>query len=144
MNPAWFRHLVQIAPWLTLVLLVALFLFLQGALSPAPTLAFELPEAGAADSVEPGLVALLLPGDTGGTQTEGSLLFFDDDRYALADSAGVDEFAARLSSRASETKCGVLTLLCDRRVPAGDVMQVMALARQKGLVRVQLAEKQTR
>jgi len=144
MNLPWFRHLTQVAPWLTLALLVALFLFLQGALSPAPTLAFELPEAGAADSAEPGLVALLLPGDAGGTQMEGSLLFFDDDRYALADSAGVDEFSARLASRASETKCGVLTLLCDRRVPAGDVMQVMTLARQKGLVRVQLAEKQTR
>ena len=144
MNFAWFRHLVQIAPWLTLALLVAMFLFLQGALSPAPTLDFELPDAGAADSVEPGLVALLLPGDAGDAQAKGSLLFFDDDRYALADAAGVDEFAARLASRAGETKSGVLTLLCDRRVPAGDVMQVMALARQKGLVRVQLAEKQTR
>ena len=29
MNASWFRHLVQIAPWLTLALLVAMFLFLQ-------------------------------------------------------------------------------------------------------------------
>ena len=141
MNFGWFRHLVQIAPWLTLVLLVAMFLFLQGAMAPVPALAFDLPDSGAADAAAPGLVALLLPGEAGSDQTEGTLLFFDDDRYALSDAAGVDEFAARLASRAAEAKCGILTLLCDRRVPAGDVMQVMALVRQKGLVRVQLAEK---
>ena len=33
MNASWFRHLVQIAPWLTLVLLVAMFLFLH---TPGP------------------------------------------------------------------------------------------------------------
>lgn len=142
MNASWFRHLVQIAPWLTLVLLVAMFLFLQNAMAPVPSLAFELPDSGAADAAAPGLVALLLPGDVGGTQAEGSLLFFDDDRYALSDAAGVNEFAERLVRRATEAKCGVLTLLCDRRVPAGDVMQVMALVRKRGLVRVQLAEKQ--
>ena len=108
-------------------------LLLLGAVLPFGT--------GAADEAAPGLVALLMPGDVGGMQAEGSLLFFDDDRYALSDAAGVNEFAERLVRRATEAKCGVLTLLCDRRVPAGDVMQVMALVRKRGLVRVQLAEK---
>ena len=50
MNASWFRHLVQIAPWLTLALLVAMFLFLQNAMAPVPALAFELPDSGAADA----------------------------------------------------------------------------------------------
>ena len=141
MNPAWLRFLSQTAPWLTLVLLVVMFIFLQSVLAPAPAVAFELPDPGAADSAQPGLVALLLPGDVEGGQTEGTLVFFDDARYVLSDPAGVEEFSGRLGERAAETKCSTLTLLTDRRVPTGDVMQVMAIARSRRLSNVQLAEK---
>ena len=141
MNPAWLRYLSQTAPWLTLVLLVVMFIFLQGALAPVPSMAFELPAAGAADSAQPGLVALLLPGDAEGGPAGGTLVFFDDARYVLSDPVGADEFAVRLGDRVEETKCGTLTLLADRRVPAGDVMQIMAIARSKRLSHVQLAEK---
>ena len=141
MNFAWFRFLVQIAPWLTLVLLIAMFAFLQGSLSPAPAVSFELPAPGAADSAVPGLVALVLPGDASGAVKGDTLIIFDDDRYELADSTGMDRFAERLASRAAEMKCTTLTLLCDRSVPAGDVMRVMAIARRSKLAHVQLAEK---
>jgi len=141
MKSAWFRHLVQIAPWLTLVLLMIMYQFLHAALAPAPAVSFELPEAGAAESAAPGLVALVMMGDANGAQGEGTLLFFDDDRYVLSSPASMEEFAARLGTRASGTKCNVLTLLCDHRVPTGDVMRIMAIARRQGLLHVQLAEK---
>ena len=141
MNPAWFRFLSQTAPWLTLVLLIVMFIFLQSVLAPAPAVTFELPDPGAADSAQPGLVALLLPGDVEGGQTEGTLVFFDDARYVLSDPAGAEEFSERLGERAVEMKCVTLTLLADRRVPTGDVMQVMAIARSRRLSNVQLAEK---
>lgn len=141
MNFAWFRYLVQAAPWLTLALIVALFMLLQGVLAPVPSLLFDLPEPGTADSAQPGLVALLIPGDVEGAETEGTLIYFDDARYALSDQASIDEFSNRLGDRAVETKCGVLTLMADRRVPAGDLMKVMALARSRRLLHVQLAEK---
>lgn len=141
MTSAWLRYLSQTAPWLTLVLLIIMFAFLHQALAPVPSVGFALPASGAADSAQPGLVALLLPGDAEGAQTEGTLVFFDDARYVLSDPAGAEEFAGRLGERATETKCGTLTLLADRRVPVGDVMQVMAIARSRRLVHVQLAEK---
>ena len=141
MNAAWFRYLAQIAPWLTLVLLIAMFAFLHDALAPVPAVSFELPDSGIADSAQAGLVALILPGDANGAQMEGSLVFFDDARYELADPSSMDEFASRLGVRADEMHSGTLTLLSDRRVPAGDVMKVMAIAKSKRLSRVQLAEK---
>lgn len=141
MNYAWFRYLAQTAPWLTLVLLIVMFVFLQNGMAPLPAVGFELPAPGVADSAQPGLVALLLPGDIEGAQTEGTLVFFDDARYVLSDSAGVEEFAGRLEDRAMEMNCDTLTLLADRRVPAGDLMQVMAIARSRRLAHVQLAEK---
>lgn len=141
MNFTWFRYLVQAAPWLTFALIVALFLVLQGVLAPVPSLLFDLPEAGVADSAQPGLVALLIPGDVEGVETEGTLIYFDDARYALSDQASLEEFSNRLGDRAMETKCGVLTLMSDRRVPAGDLMKVMSLAKSRRLLHVQLAEK---
>lgn len=137
-----FRYLSQTAPWLTLVLLVSMFAFLYNALSPAPSVAFDLPEAGVADSADSALVALLIPSDPGGgDQPEGALVFFDDARYVLSEPTGADEFSARLSERSSGRKCSTLTLLADRRVSAGDVMKAMAIARSAGISRVQLAEK---
>ena len=141
MNFAWFCYLVQIAPWLTVILIAVLFVLLQGALAPVPSLLFDLPEAGAADSAQPGLVALLIPGDAEGAETEDTLIYFDDARYVLSDQTSLDEFSSRLGDRAVETKCGVLTVLSDRRVPAGDIMKVMALAKSRRLLHVQLAEK---
>lgn len=141
MNFAWFRYLSQTAPWLTLLLTAVLFVFLQGTLSPVPSLLFDLPESGAADSAKPGLVALLIPGDIEGAEDDGTLVYFDDARYVLSDPLSLDEFSDRLGDRAIETKCGVLTLLTDKRVPAGDVMKIMALAKSARLLHVQLAEK---
>ena len=141
MNAVWFRYLVQIAPWLTVVLIAVLFVLLQGTLSPVPSLLFDLPEPGVVDSAQPGLVALLIPGDIEGAETDGTLVYFDDARYVLSDTMSLDEFSNRLADRAVETKCGVLTLLSDRRVPVGDIMKVMALAKKRRLLHVQLAEK---
>ena len=141
MNFAWFRYLSQMAPWLTILLIAVLFVFLQGSLAPVPSLLFDLPEAGAADSAQPGLVALLLPGDIEGAESDGTLVYFDDARYVMSDRASLDEFSNRLGERAIETKCGVLTLLSDRRVPAGDIMKIMSLANSARLLHVQLAEK---
>ena len=141
MNAAWFRYLVQMAPWLTVLLIAVFFLILQSVMAPVPSRLFDLPEAGAADSVKPGLVALLIPGDIEGAETDGTLVYFDDARYVLSDPVSLEELSNRLGERAVETKSGVLTLLSDRRVPAGDVMKVMALAKARRLLHVQLAEK---
>lgn len=141
MNFSWFRYLVQIAPWLTVLLTAVLFVLLQGTLAPVPSLLFDLPEAGAADSAQPGLVALLIPGGIEGAESDGTLIYFDDARYVLSDQMSLEEFSNRLGERAIETKCGVLTLLSDRSVPAGDIMKVMSLAKAKRLLHVQLAEK---
>ena len=104
MNFAWFRYLSQMAPWLTILLIAVLFVFLQGSLAPVPSLLFNLPSAGAADSAQPGLVALLIPGDMEGSESDGTLVYFDDARYVMSDRASLDELSSRLGERAIETK----------------------------------------
>ena len=141
MTSSWFRYLSQTAPWLTLLLLVAMMSLLLGVTAPVGTLGFDLPESGSADSVKAGLVAFLTLGDAGGVQAESTLVFFDDARYELSDPAGSEDFAARLAERSAETKCDTLTLLADRRIPTGDLMRVVAIARSRRIAHVQIAEK---
>lgn len=141
MNDPRFKGLAQAAPWITVALIALMFEFLYNSLAPAPAVSFELPDSGIADSAEPGLVALLIPAEAAGGDAEGALVFFDDARYVLADSAGAEEFALRLGERSADRKSSVLTLLADRRVSAGEVMKTMAIARAAGISRVQLAEK---
>lgn len=141
MNMAWFKGLALIAPWLTLALIIAMFSFLYSSLAPAPAVSLELPETKLSDAARPGLVALLLPGGAAGAQIDGSLVFFDDARYVLSDPTSVEEFSRRLEERSMETRCGTLTVLSDRRVPAGDLMRVMELAKKVRLSHVQIAEK---
>ncbi len=141
MNQPWFRFLVQAAPWLTLFVTLAMFWFLYDRLPLEMSVSVDLPATNAADAAKPGLVALLLPGDSEGMSDVGSTVFFDDARYVLSDATNVDDLARRLGERASETKCGVLLLLADRRVPVGDVMRVMSIAKAQRFAHVQLAEK---
>lgn len=141
MNGSWFKGLVLMSPWLTLVLVLAMFSFLYSSLAPAPAVSLDLPDTSMSDSSNPGMVALLLPGGANGAQPEGSLVFFDDARYVLSDPASDAELSKRLGERSQETRCGILTLLCDRRVPAGDLMRVMELAKRVRISHVQIAEK---
>ena len=141
MNASWFRHLSYSAPWMTFAVVAGLFAFLYGTLSPVPSVLFDLPDSGAADSDRLGLVSLLIPSDIEGTGSDGTLVYFDDSRYVLSDPSSVDEFSARLGDKAVETGTRVLTLLADRRVPCGDLVKVMSIAKARGMAHVQIAEK---
>ena len=57
------------------------------------------------------------------------------------EAAAAANLQSRLSARASDARSGTLLLLADRRVPAGDLMKLMALARKAGLKHVQVAER---
>ncbi len=142
MNASWFRIVAQIAPWLTLVLVLQMFSFLHSALAPSAAVAIDLPDTSMADTSRPGLVAMILPDRAKDASRPNDVLaFFDDDRFVISSPAGSREFVKRLGARASATGCGALTLLCDRQVPAGDLMRVMELAKSAHMQRIQIAEK---
>ena len=137
----WARPLAAAAPWVSLALLVALFGIVSREVTLARGTVFDLPASAAADADDPGLTAFVLPvpRDAGGG--EETLVFFDDARFVPADSASAANLQSRLSARASDARSGTLLLLADRRVPAGDLMKLMALARKAGLKHVQVAER---
>ena len=116
---AWTKPLFAAVPWITLTLLMVLFAFIGDRLPQVPGLVCDLPAPVGGQAEATGLAALVLP--AAGTDGE-TLVFFDDARSSLSDAASV-------------------ATLKDRRVPTGDVMRLVGIARESGLVRVQIAER---
>lgn len=135
---AWTKPLFAAVPWVTLAILLALFSFIGDRLPQVPGLVCDLPARVAGQAEATGLAALVLPAAGAGDET---LVFFDDARYSLSDKMSVDVLRDRLSLRAGAEPSRTFLLLADRRVPAGDIMRLVDLARGSGLTRVQIAER---
>ena len=137
----WARPLSASAPWLSLALLVAIFGIVSRETTMSRGTVFDLPASAATDADDPGLTAFVMPvpRDAGGG--EETLVFFDDARFTPADSVSAANLQSRISARASDAHSGNLLVIADRRVPAGDLMKLMALARKAGLRHVQIAER---
>lgn len=135
---AWTKPFFAAVPWVTLALLLGLFAFIGDRLPQVPGLMCDLPARVAGQTEATGLAALVLPSaDAKGE----SLVFFDDARYSLSDKISVDTLKDRLSVRAGAEPSRTFLLLADRRVPTGDIMRLVDLARGSGLMRVQIAER---
>ena len=68
-------------------------------------------------------------------------MFFDDARYSLSDESSVSTLRERLGARSLAEPSNTFLLLADRRVPAGDIIRLVGIARESGLSRVQIAER---
>ena len=135
---AWTKPLFAAVPWITLTLLLALFAFIGDRLPQVPGIMCDLPQPVAGQAQATGLAALVLPGASAGEET---LVFFDDARYSLSDESSVSTLKERLGARSLAEPSNTFLLLADRRVPAGDIMRLVGIARESGLSRVQIAER---
>ncbi len=138
----WARPLSAAAPWISLALLVAIFAMVSREATISRGTVFDLPSADAAEVDPQGLTAFVLPipREVGGG--DETLVFFDDARFVPDDPDSAENLRIRLAARASDARTPNLLLLVDRRVPAGDLMKIMALARRAKTIRhVQVAER---
>ena len=135
---AWAKPLFAAAPWVTLIMLLVLFAFIGDRLPQVPGILCDLPPPVAGQAQATGLAALVLPG---AGVTEETLVFFDDARYSLSDETSVATLKERIGIRAGTEPSSTILLLADRRVPTGDVLRLVGLARESGLMRVQIAER---
>lgn len=133
----WFKPLLAAVPWITVLLLLEMFHLIGGTLVSSAGVLFDLPDgSGMEEGASAALVALLMP------MPRETLVFFDDARYTMGDVASVDAFGDHLSDRAAKTDRKTLLVLADRRVAAGELMKIAAIAKRGGVERVLFAEKQ--
>ncbi len=138
---AWMRPFAASAPWLTLALLLGLTALASDRITAGAGVMLELPGTAFAEGEATTLAALAMPlaRESGGG--EETFVYFDDARFTLSDPASAAMFRRSLQERVAADRSGVLLLLADRRVPAGDLMELTELARKAGVRRVEIAEK---
>jgi biopolymer transport protein ExbD len=127
------------APWLNLVLLVFLLRDVGDRILLRPGVVFDLPRAPFREGMRYGLTAVMIPvARTNGPET---LVFFDDEPFDLSVTARQEQLAARIRDRVALEPRREILLLADRRIPHGDVMTVVNLAREAGVSRVNVSTK---
>ena len=137
----WTKPLFAAVPWITLALLLVMFGLLGDTLTAAPGVVFDLPAPVGRQTTVPGSTMLVLPSANMG-ETGGTLVFFDDARYVLGDRQSVALLREQLLARVQEDSArATLLVLADRRVAAGELLQLVGIARESGIRHVQIAER---
>jgi biopolymer transport protein ExbD len=137
----WARTLLAAVPWLNAAVLAVLLLAVHGQLAVAPGVVFDLPRAPLREGVRQGLTALMIEVARDAPGGEETLIFFDDDRYSAQDGEQMVMLSERLKNRMALGRSRELLLLADKRVPHGDVIRFVNVAREAGVLRVNVAEK---
>lgn len=137
----WARSLLAAIPWINALILIVVLLAVHGRLVISPGMVFDLPRAPLREGLHQGLTALMIPVARDTPGGEETLIFFDDDRYATQDEDQMTVLSERLRSRVTVGKRRELLLLADKRVPHGDVIRFVNVAREAGVQRVNVAEK---
>ena len=138
---AWAKPFTAAAPWISLALLMATFALADGRLTSSPGTVFDLPAPSAREGTEPGLAAIMMPVAREGAAGRETIVFFDDARYSLDDDASREALRERIGARAAADATGTMLVLADARVPAGDMILFAGLAREAGVVHVEIAER---
>ena len=132
-GPSWLRVFSAAVPWITLGVIGLMFHVASGVLCGSQGVRFELPVSGIDDMATASLVALVMPSDG------RTLVYFDDVRYSFGETSSEVAFGDHLTDRVAGAADRSLLLLVDRRVPSGDLMGVVAAARNAGVARVLVA-----
>lgn len=137
----WQSVILAAVPWLNLLILLALLVLVHGKLVITPGIIFTLPSAPLREGSQAQLIALMMVVSREGSGGEETLVFFDDERYSLAEEEELASFTARLKTRLNFESNHEMLLLADKHVPHGDVMRFVNTAREAGVKQVNVAEK---
>lgn len=130
---------LQLVPWLTFLVVLALFFALSKRMMLQPGVVFELPRVRFGEGLQTGASLVMLRAQReGGDET---LVFFDDVRYQMEEEEQRTALRADLARGTRRPDGLQILLLADRRVPHGDVMDLVELARSAGVRRVNVAIK---
>jgi biopolymer transport protein ExbD len=113
----------------------------HGQLTVTPGVAFDLPRAPLREGARSSLTALMIVVSRDTSGGEETLIFFDDDRYVSQDEEQMAMLSERLRNRMALGRSRELLLLADKRVPHGDVVRFVNVAREAGMRQINVAEK---
>jgi len=134
------QGLVSMAPWVDILLLVVFFLMLNSKLLLQPGVIVDLPAAPFVEGSSPVLVAVVLSvGETENSRPRRQIVFFDDERFLAGSAEQMARLKHAFAVRAGNDPDQDLVIEADRDVPHGLVIDIMNMALEVGIRRVNIA-----
>lgn len=137
----WANAMLTLVPWLNALVIAVVVYMVNNRMVVSPGVMFDLPKVSLKEGVHTELTALMISVSRDLSNGDETLIFFDDERYSVRDDEQMGALVERLRSRAAACAHRDLLLLADKRVPHGDVMRFVNVARDAGVQRVNVAEK---
>jgi biopolymer transport protein ExbD len=129
----------SVGPWLDAVLLVIFFLLVDSRLVLQPGVRVELPRAPFREGSPAGMTAVIMTVGATEIRPGRTIVFFDDERFLANEAEQMRGLRSAFSARARRRPEADLVIQADRRVPYGTVVDVMNMALEAGVPRVNIA-----
>lgn len=129
----WLKPVMAAVPFVTVGLLLLMLYFVSGTMASSRGVLFDLPVGAFTDAEKTSLVAYVMP------MSRETTVFFDDSRYQLGDASSMRNFRESLVDSLSRSDDKTLLLMSDRRISAGNLMELMTMARECGVTKVFVA-----
>ena len=133
------RGMVTAAPWVNLALLVVLYILLSAPNVRQPGLLVRLPEAPFTSGSQYGCNVVVLSQEVPGKTTRQEIVYFDDERFPLNQTARVKELGRRFVRVVQDRPHTILVIEADRMVQHGTVVDLFNLAAEAGFKEVNVA-----
>jgi biopolymer transport protein ExbD len=133
------QGLLSVAPWVDIVLLAVFYLLLQGRTVLQPGVVVELPRGPFREGVRGDVIAVVLSMRGAAPGEREEIVFFDDERFRIRYPDQRRQLEAALAATARGRAGLVLVLEADRRVAHGTVVELIQLALEAGMARVNVA-----
>jgi biopolymer transport protein ExbD len=131
------RHsLLGMVPWVDLALIVLYLVLLHTRIVLQPGVVVELPAGPSSPGLYSPLTAVVVL--TGSSRAPVAKVFFDNENYVLDDARRMESLEAAMAARRLQRDATSLTLYADRRVEARHLMQLMQMAQESGIQRINL------
>ncbi len=129
---------VSMVPWINVLLLLFMFLFLDSKLMIQPGVVVDLPKADFSGGMRSGLV--LVVNHAAGSGDE--MVFFNDSRYMLKSEADMEVLKSELQKVVRERAPTGMIIHADRNVGHGTMMLIYGIAESVGVKKVCMSTKE--
>ncbi len=137
------QGLVSLAPWMDGLMLILLFVLIEGKFVLTPGVVVGLPDVPIRSGVQQGISAVVLSIESVTAEGREEIAFIDDEPFRMGDAEDLERLSVLLAALAKAQEESTLLLYADARVAHGSIVRLCDIARAQGISRVNVATRGT-
>jgi len=137
------QGLISVAPWIDIVLLLMIFLFIDGKFVLQEGSVIELPQGAFVDGIRPDFMVVVSSVPSGRDGQRDEMVFFNDVPFMLERKARMADLQKAFGGIVNKHVDVDLVVYADKHVKHGTVMNIMQIARRAGIKRVNMAVRES-